>query len=150
MKKYIIVNVVEDLLEDRIDRAYVERRVEDWKSRIAELYARSKAWLPAEWTASKSGDAPMREELMQRFVIPEQRLPVFRLEAEDGRRARFEPRGLWIIGANGRVDLILPAGQYLIGNREDSFDPPNWQIASIAARSEQRVFDEQSFRNVLA
>ena len=41
------MNVLEELTEDRIDRAHVERRVEGWLEAIECLYADVTAWLQA-------------------------------------------------------------------------------------------------------
>ena len=144
------MNVLEELVEDRIDRAYVERRVEDWKQRIAGLYDDVSAWLPSGWKAELDGTVPMHEELMRKFGVPEQQLPVLTLARDGQIRGKLEPRGLWIIGANGRVDLTLPDRHFLFVDRADSFEKPNWQVASILARREQRSLARQTLADVLA
>ena len=144
------MNVLEVLTEERVDRAHVERRVEDWKHRIAALYGDVSAWLPAGWRAEAGGSLAMREELMRRFGVPEQQLPVLVLVRDGQMRGKLEPRGLWIIGANGRVDLTLPDRHFLFVDRAESFDPPDWQVASILARREQKPFNRETLVDVLA
>lgn len=143
------MNVLEELLEERVDRAYVERRVDGWQETIERLYADVVSWLPPDWQAWKDGTIPMHEELMQRFGIPERNLPLMHLKRDGILQGRFEPRGLWIIGANGRIDLILPPRHYLIVNREDSLEPSRWMLASILERREQRLFDRNVLHDIL-
>ncbi|HEX4766890.1 MAG TPA: hypothetical protein VH414_11505 [Lichenihabitans sp.] len=144
------MNVIEELIENRIDRPYVERRIEDWKMRIDDLYTSVESWLPSAWRAYRSGDVPMHEELMHRFGVPQQQLPILQLDSIDGRRGRMEPRGLWIIGANGRVDLILPTRHYLIVDREDSFEPPKWQLATLDDRRNETILDREALTRILS
>ena len=47
------------------------------------------------------------EDMMQRFDVPAQHFPIRSLLRHDDVVGRLEPRGLWIIGANGRFDLNL-------------------------------------------
>ena len=131
------MNVLEELIEDRIDRAYVARRVAEWEGRIKALYADVSAWLPAGWTAVVGGSVPMHEELMRKFDVSEHQLPVLILERDGKKRGRMEPRGLWIIGANGRVDLILTDRHYLIVDRSESFEPPDWRLSNLIDRMHQ-------------
>ena len=144
------MNALEELTEDRIDRAHVDRRVNDWENRIEGLYADLKAWLPLGWAAADDGSVPMHEELMRRFAVPERRLPVLSLEKDGTKQGRVEPRGLWIVGNNGRIDLILSDRHYLIIDRAESFEPPDWQVASILARRDQKPLSRQILLDILA
>ena len=143
------MNALEELTEDRIDRSYVERRIEDWKQRIEALYADVSAWLPDGWTATGDGGVLMHEELMRRFKVPERRLPVLSLRRNAMERGKMEPRGLWIIGANGRVDLILPDRHYLFVDRSESFEAPDWQISNLVNRLHPSPFTGDSLRKAL-
>ena len=49
-----------------------------------------------------------RDDLMDKFHVPVRALPLLGLEYDGVVKGRLEPRGLWIVGANGRVDLIVP------------------------------------------
>ncbi len=143
------MNALEELTEDRIDRVYVERRVEDWKRRIADLYADIVAWLPSGWVASDGGTLAMHEELMQRFAMSPQAIPVLRLDQDGVYRGKLEPRNLWIIGNNGRVDLILSNRHYLIVDRSESFEPANWRIADLTDRIHEAPFTRLSLIKAL-
>ena len=145
------MDVAEEILDldHTVDRSYVERRLEDWLRRLDRLYADIERWLPDGWVMVDDGTVQIYEDLMQRFDVPAQTLTVKGLLRHRVPTGRVEPRGLWIIGANGRVDLILPDAHYLIIDRVDSFEPSNWQVANLVRRREQRPFDRDFISDVL-
>ena len=143
------MNSLEELTEDRVDRAHVERRVDDWERRVSKLYGDVATWLPYGWTAADGGAVPMHEELMRRFGLPPRGLPILRLDHEGEARGRLEPRALWIIGNNGRLDLRVSDRHYLIIDRSESFEPPDWRISSVVGRHAEKRFDGQSLRTLL-
>ena len=75
----------------------------------------------------------MHEPLMQKFNLPARDIPVLEL-ASGERSARLEPRGLWIIGANGRLDLFAGTRHYMIVDTAENLQPPQWQIAPFSDR----------------
>jgi hypothetical protein len=120
------------------------RRVDDWADRVSALYADICRWLPAGWTAQQLGSVRMHEPLMQKFGLPARHLPV--LEMSSGERsARLEPRGLWIIGANGRLDLFAGQHHYMIVDNAENLQPPQWQIAPFSDRRQTRALNSSTF-----
>lgn len=144
------MDVAEELLDvdHTIDRAYVERRLDDWRMRVGNLYADIRAWLPAAWSMVDGPAVPILEDLMLRFDVPQQMIPTKTLLRDGTKAGRLEPRGLWIIGANGRVDIVLPNAHYIVVDRTDSFEAPNWQVASILARREQRPLNRDLVQQI--
>jgi hypothetical protein len=137
--------VLEETTSQNIDREHVERRVADWADRINALYNEIADWLPAGWTAKHSGSVQMHEELMRQFDVPARNLPILLLSSTDGRSGRIEPRVLWIIGANGRLDLFVGANHYLIVDAAENFQPPLWRIAPFSDRRQLRPLDAGTF-----
>lgn len=125
--------VLEETTSQEIDQNHVMRRVDDWADRVSALYADICRWLPAGWTAWKSDSVRMHEPLMQKFNLPARDIPVLEL-ASGERSARLEPRGLWIIGANGRLDLFAGTRHYMIVDTAENLQPPQWQIAPFSDR----------------
>lgn len=124
------------------------RRVDDWADRVSALYADICRWLPPGWTAQKSGSVRMHEQLMQKFNVPARDLPV--LELSSGQRsARLEPRGLWIIGANGRLDLFAGPDHYMIVDIAENLRSPQWQIAPFSDRRQLKPLNSSTFVAVL-
>jgi hypothetical protein len=112
----------------------VERSVEDWLERLDDLRSLMAAWMreTPEFASLQLVDLPklpLSEELMRRFAVPSKEMPVFELRAGSKRVMRFQPKGLWIIGANGRVDLTTNSGgRILVDKSEPLARPSVWQM----------------------
>ena len=141
--------VLEETTNPQIDQAHIQRRVKDWQDRIDTLYQQIESWLPSGWTAQKAGTVTMHEELMRKFHVPAQNLPVLQLYDHGTPSVRIEPRGLWIIGANGRLDLLKGNNHYVIVDAAENFARPDWQIAPLSDRRKLQTFDAQSLNAVL-
>ena len=68
---------------------------------------------------------------MRKFGIAAKRMPTLELQDRAGHVARLVPRGLWIIGSNGRVDLKRDGRRYLIVDMAENFEAPDWQAALL-------------------
>jgi hypothetical protein len=136
--------VLEETTSQEIDRNHVMRRVDDWADRVSALYADICNWLPAGWTAQRRGVVKMHEQLMHKFGVPARDLPVLELSSGE-RSARLEPRGLWIIGANGRLDLFAGPHHYMIIDTAENLQPPQWQIAPFSDRRQLKPLDSGTF-----
>lgn len=142
-------DALHDLTEADVTAEYVRRRVDDWVARIGKLYAALQAWLPPDCTATRSGTVPMHEELMQRFSLQTRRLPVLEVKRGGSTCATVKPHGLWIIGANGRLDLRTARGTFIIIDRSLAFEPPLWHIAPLSDRTRYEPLTEATFGAVL-
>jgi hypothetical protein len=141
--------VLEETTSREIDRDHILRRVDDWVRRIDDLYRLIEAWVPAGWTAHRAGAVHMREELMKKFGVPARDLPVLQLAHEGKVSAHIEPRGLWIIGANGRLDLFSAPGHYVIVDSAENFQPPDWRIAPLSDRQHLQPLNPNTFVSAL-
>jgi len=141
--------VLEETTSREIDKDHVVRRVDDWVGRIDRLYRQIEEWLPSGWTASRVGTVRMHEELMQKFGVSARNLPVMELSYNGKPSARVEPRGLWIIGANGRLDLFSGPGHYVIIDSAGNFEPADWQIAPLSDRRNLKPLNGQTLSAVL-
>jgi hypothetical protein len=61
--------------------------------------------------------------LMRRFDVSPREMPVFELRSGPERVMRIQPKGLWIIGANGRVDLITKATAPILVDQSEPLEP---------------------------
>jgi hypothetical protein len=107
----------EELADPKISPKHVEERLRDWRDRVEALYADIERELEA---ARKRGDTQLStryevkraapEELPRRvgIVNAEQPPTLHIVRPNETDVAVLSPRGLWIIGANGRVDLTIP------------------------------------------
>ena len=144
-----MVDVLEEVTSNTITKDHVERRVEDWAARIGDLYERVKQWLPDEWRVANVGETAMDEKMMQRFGIAPRTVPTLELVSQDGRAARFEPRGLWVVGINGRVDLFCGEKHFVLVDKSDAFEEPAWHIADFRERTENERLDKQPLVDAL-
>jgi hypothetical protein len=138
-------DVLEGVAGSGLTREQVDRRVSDWASRIDALYKQIESWLPDAWRAERRGTVHMHEELMQKFHVPPRDLPILNLMSHNGRAGRIEPRGLWVIGANGRLDFFFGKNHYLIVDTAERFAQPRWHIAQLSDRTHLQPLSKESF-----
>ena len=142
-------NVLDDVTDETVDREHVLQRVDNWESRLHALYEMIKEWLPDGWTVQREGLVSMQEQLMRKFAIEPRQLPTLTCANRNGTVVTLEPRALWIIGANGRVDLKCGPRHYLIVDLADNFETPKWQAAPAEQRSERRAVSSDWLESVL-
>ncbi|KMO14186.1 hypothetical protein [Methylobacterium platani] len=130
-----MLSVIEELTEDGVvlDAEHLRARIVDWRMRIDDLYREIADWFP-HLGADRGDTTVMDEPVMRAYGVPPIRLPVLRLSEADVEVGILVPRGLWIIGVNGRVDLSARNGQFLIIDRSGLFAQPRWTIAPALDR----------------
>ena len=141
--------VLEDVTSETIGAEHIARRVEDWARRVTGFYATIGDWLPDGWQAREGRPMLMHEELMRKFGIGRKEIPTLMLIGRAGNSAKLEPRGLWIIGGNGRIDLKRDGRRYLIVDMASNFDAPDWQVAPAERRCDREAAAEDWLRRVL-
>ncbi len=113
----------------------VQRRVADWLDRLRKLYVQISPWaMEHGWQVSELGTVPMHEELMQKFDVAQAQQPTLRLDKSDGKYVFFKPKALWVIGANGRVDLYTQKGTFIVVDLAGRFEDPIWTVYGISER----------------
>ena len=105
-----IVNATITEAREKPDKAHILSRLRDWRVRVHALYDTIRQSLGDEYAYDRSGKQASGEELVQRAGLKPSEVPqldILRIERSGRLVATFQPRGLWIIGANGRVDMII-------------------------------------------
>lgn len=129
-----------DHAQDEVTKESVEARVRDWVNRLDTLYAQIRGWGTGNgWQVDESGTVTMHEELMQKFGVPATTQPIIRLDSDRG-YALFKPKGLWVIGANGRIDLFTPKGAFIIVDLAKFGSAPEWTIFRVSGRRQGQPF----------
>jgi hypothetical protein len=141
--------VLNEVTSETVDAQHIRRRVEDWERRLNGLYARIGEWLPDGWEARRGASVLMHEELMRKFGVAAKRLPTLELHDRAGQVVKLEPRALWIIGGNGRVDLKHHRGRYHIVDSAENFEAPDWQVARADQRCQREAFTRDWLRRVV-
>jgi hypothetical protein len=131
-------------------RERVKVRVEDWIRRLNELKATIKSWLPSGLTIIDRPRISMREELMTRFGIPAAEMPSFEVHQGESKLMRVQPKGLWIVGANGRVDVITPTGSFILVDRSTPLShQPDWFYSDPSQRTSLTRLTKETFLDIL-
>jgi len=135
---------IDDVEGREITAEYVNERVDDWLQRLDALFRQIKAWAAATgWTAEDGAPIPMREEKMERFGVAERKQPTLRVRSGKGPEIWIKPKGLWVIGANGRVDMYSRKGAFTLVDVADTFQAPQWVLHRIGKRDGQPFNPQQ-------
>ena len=141
--------VLDDVTSETIDAAHIRRRVDDWEERLNGLYAVIGDWLPDGWEARQGAPVMMHEELMRKYGVAAKRIPTLELLGRAGGIVEVEPRGLWIIGGNGRADLKRDGHRYLIVDMADNFEQPNWQVSHAERQCDRETVTREWLGHIL-
>ena len=71
-------------------------------SRIEELYCRIEEWLQGTRLNVRGGQSEVNEEVPGRYMVPTLTI----LDEKGKTIAQLQPVGAWLIGAEGRVDIL--------------------------------------------
>jgi len=136
-------------IEKKVDKQQVEKRVRDWKKRVADLYSTIKLWLKDSKYSLKPGPKlTMYEELMSQFNIPATEVDTADIYKDKSFILTIKPKGLWVIGANGRIDILSTKGNYMLVDYAKQFETPQWKLFN-GDKKNGVEFNEQTFIQLL-
>jgi hypothetical protein len=129
----------------------VRQRLDDWRSRVNALYdSIEDVLVGTDFKTDRSGTHANTEEIPQRLGVHQPALNILRVERPDGTNAAMlTPKGLWIIGANGRVDLriISVSGSNEIYLLVDTSEPlsqkAEWIRSRVSTPFDRELFDPE-------
>jgi hypothetical protein len=141
------------------DKTHVMRRMQDWQIRVHDLYDSIEQGLGREFVFDRTGKHRSMEEMVQRAGISAGAVPavdILRIERPGGQLlATILPRYLWILGANGKLDLRLhrPSGRvalYALTDRSLPLSPePLWYLVPSSDPTSQTRFSPDRLRELL-
>ncbi|MFI4988097.1 MAG: hypothetical protein ACHQF3_11715, partial [Alphaproteobacteria bacterium] len=76
-------------------------------------------------------------------------LPVLDVSRNGNVVLSIEPRGLWVVGTNGRLDAKYPDGPSVIIDKAAAFAEPTWKIARLSDRTQSADLDKVHFLALL-
>lgn len=127
-----------------INKSYIESRVQDWIYRVNDIYSLVKETLSSingiEFSETKN--VSMHEELMQQYDVSPVNLPVLEIRNKEELIDSFKPIGLWVIGANGRIDILTKRGSYILVDTSENESSSKWKVYAPENRKESVDFDE--------
>ena len=134
------LDVMEETPLTTVTKEFVEERVRDWKNRLGKLFGDVQRWATKEgWQVDGSGNVRLHEELMRQFDVPSTDQPTLRLDRA-GAYALFKPKGPWVIGANGRIDLYTSKGVFIIVDLAEYGSASQWTIFRTSQKREGETF----------
>ena len=137
------------------DRSHVISEVEIWADRVNALFRTIEEWLDDHESLrfDRTRTVTMSEELMQKFAVTDRDLPILDVLRGDEVVASFVPRGLWLIGAWGRVDVITKnSTSAIIGIRSNPMDDStfHWCLSLLDRRRELKPFTQEALLAIVA
>ena len=144
------LNVWERTSDGIFERRRVIEEVDDWLRRVERLYLDVRDWLGdnKDLLFEQTRTVTMSEEMMQEFAVTDRELSVFDVLRGDQVVASFVPRGLWFIGAWGRVDVITRDKTWILLaiKKSDKFE---WQLASPEDRQRMKPFNKSALSELM-
>lgn len=123
-----------------VDKSYVEKRVKDWEKRVNAFYKEIGQWLKGteyEIRISPNIKFELYEELMARFLLKPVKLDIATIYKGSQFVGKIAPFGLWIIGANGSLELNTGIRSHKIVDVSSPFTKPIWKIVVRKGFSEE-------------
>ena len=115
--------------ENKVEKQEIEERISDWKKRISELYSNINMWLSdSEYSLKDGHKLTMYEAAMSYCDVPATEIDTKDVYAGKTFILALKPRGLWIIGANGRIDILSTKGNYILVDSAKPFETPQWKL----------------------
>lgn len=141
----------EEIEVEYMDNEYIQKRIDDWKKRINDLYDTITQWLEPDsnFKIKRINDLSMYEELMANFNISATKIDSADIYYRDKLIFTFKPYGLWIIGANGRIDLINKSGNIILIDTANHFEKPVWKL-HLKNTSKGYEFSKDTFLKLIA
>lgn len=132
------------------DRARVVDRVNEWEARLGAFFSQIEEWVNERPSlrVEKTRNVTMSEEMMRDFAVEDRDLPILDVLEKSEAVASFVPRALWLIGADGRVDLITRSGTDILVY-ESGTSSAGWKLVDRSSRTQLRDFDKAVFFDLL-
>ena len=139
------------MFEETLSKEHIEKRLEDWKSRISNLYSSIEHWLASNpsYSIKIQTEVPMYEEIMQQYQVEPTTMKVLDIYKANHIIATIKPIGLWLIGANGRVDILCKNGSATLIDKSDKFEKSNWIAYSGTKSYEGKPFNNRFLYDLL-
>lgn len=132
------------------DRTCLDDRLDDWQRRVEAIYAEAEAWAARDGlTADRSRTILMSEELMQKFAVPDREIPILDLNRGETPVMSIVPAGLWVIGSNGRIDVITQDRGAILLDVSRAMEPARWVYVVRGERREPQAWNEAAFRGLI-
>jgi len=135
-----------------IQNESIRDRSKNWKHRIKALYEQISRWLedtPYTFAMGKLVKISGQKDNVD-GLEGDLRLPTANILRKDKLKATLKPKGLWTIGASGRIDLLNESKRVIIFDKSDhSDDSPDWKIEITEKTTYKKPLNRENFLNIL-
>lgn len=140
-------------LDTTIDRNYILSRMNNWKTRLDNLFSDILTWahdIPVvQIQVKETKFLQAREELMQQFNVDPIELRAIAIRSSRN-KISFVPLALWVIGSNGRVNIKTNKHSYILVDMGGQVGMSSqWLIVNPAKRSQRISFEKAVLTNLL-
>ena len=128
-----------------MDKNYIDKRSDGWIRKVEHLYFLIKDTLKNEKEVHYKTDQSkvMREELMEKYGVPPNNVPIFDLFTGNQLKATFKSIALWVVGAQGRIDILTNIGSYILLDLGDDDAHPDWKVFPLKNRKKTESFNAE-------
>jgi hypothetical protein len=118
---------------------------------IKKLYTQIEEWVEDKPDFSIKVGTPtgIYEELMANFDVPAGQIETINIFNKKGITASLKPRGLWIIGANGGIDINSLKGSFIIVDHAQAFEEPKWSLYPSKGNLKNVPFNKVEFLKII-
>ncbi len=137
--------------ENQLTKRDVEEKIKDWTVRISRLYGLIARWLDAypAYSIKDQSETKMYEEMMEKYQVPPISLKLLDVYHENHIVATVKPVGLWIVGTNGRLDILYKDGAVILVDESEQFQKSEWIAYSRKNKNNGILFNEEYFLELL-
>jgi hypothetical protein len=150
----VVWDAPERELEDEggVDAKRVKDRITDWVARLERLYAQLDEWVQRVPDVRVERDTIQQviEPLMERFSVPPRDVPTYTVFINKMYRVAFVPSVVWIVGANGRVNVTTNVRQHtLVDAGGENGAPSRWHLVGDDWNKPLIPFNREAFLKLL-
>jgi hypothetical protein len=134
-----------------VTKEYIEYRIDNWEQRIKELFSKIADWARERPDVEfhQASQKQRNEYLMRESNIQPRDFPKLFFKKGD-RRVVFAPSALWVVGANGRIDVIANDNLYIIVDLEDDLEKERrWRITFPNDNLIRKEFNKEAFLEII-
>ena len=126
-----------------INEQDVKKRVIDWKQRLKDLFSLFEDALShmKGVECKQTRHTEMYEGQMQQHGVEPESLPILDVYKNGKMIFSLKPIGLWVIGANGRVDILTETGAHIVVDAAEYSQAPEWKVFSRNDRTSGAFLD---------
>lgn len=124
-----------------------KQRREEWVSKISRLYSLIEKWLEP-LKKQKYLDTSLSETLISEEYLGSYSAPTMTISFFNNHKVTLKPKGLYVIGAEGRIDMVVGDRIVMLVGVGDNLD---WSFAEREGRGQPRRWDftEENFLDIL-